>query len=235
MVESTKAMCLVTEYCNNGALMELVSDNKRVPEHTAKNLVKSILLAVNYCHQNGVVHRDLKPDNIMFHGGEVKIIDFGFAERVQEGQFLEDAVGTPRYIAPEVLDKKYTSKCDLWSIGVITYNILAGYRPFEAKNRKALFASIRSGQYPLCGEPWDDISEEAKHFISQLLVVDQDKRLSAEQALKHPWISHVDTDANSLDYSKVVQVMFNQMKSFKAETLLQQAIYAYITTNLLDH
>ena len=130
----------------------------------------------------------------MLHGGEVKIIDFGYAERIEQGQYLSEAAGTPSYLAPELFQQKYTNKCDLWSIGVITYEMIAGYRPFRDKKKTKLYAKIQKGEYPLCGDPWNDISEEAKDLISKLLELDQDKRLSAEQALRHPWLRQTEIE-----------------------------------------
>ena len=154
-----------------------------------------LLATINYCHQNGIVHRDLKPQNIVLEEGkqldEFKIIDFGLsAQFVQDkSRMLERVCGTTKFIAPEVWDGKYDSKCDIWSCGIILYQLLSGHVPFQGNtsvitNKLRNYRSRPNFNYPI----WRKISTNAKNFLSMLLIKDPNLRPSATEALNHPWI-----------------------------------------------
>lgn len=138
------------------------------------------------------MHRDLKPENILLEQNkefdQIKIIDFGTSLVVEEGKRLEEKLGTPYYIAPEVLSQNYGCKCDIWSCGVITFIVLSGAPPFNGQNDSEIMKKAKVGKFSFAGPMWNKISEEAKDFITKLLTKDQNKRPSAEEALKHPWI-----------------------------------------------
>jgi calcium-dependent protein kinase len=156
-------------------------------------LIMQVLSCINYCHQNHIVHRDLKPENILLEANknfdEIKIIDFGTSLVFAEGKTLDEKLGTPYYIAPEVLNKKYDSKCDIWSIGVITYIVLSGIPPFNGPTDKDIMKKVKEAKYSFSDPVWAKISDECKDFIAKLLTKDKDKRPSAEEALKHKWLA----------------------------------------------
>lgn len=158
-------------------------------------LIKQVLSCINYCHSNHIVHRDLKPENILLEQNkefdQIKIIDFGTSLVFDENKKLDEKLGTPYYIAPEVLAKNYGAKCDIWSCGVITYIVLSGIPPFNGASDQEIMKKVKLGKFSFQDAVWGSVSDDAKDFITQLLTKDQDKRPSAELALQHPWIQKV--------------------------------------------
>ncbi|CAN0210506.1 unnamed protein product, partial [Discosporangium mesarthrocarpum] len=195
--EDERFIHLVTELCTGGELFDRIiqkteSEEGHYSEKDAKVVVSNILSGIEYCHNvHNICHRDLKPENFLFKrpdsDTEIKIIDFGLSRFEDQQTAMTTRVGTPYYIAPEVLSRKYDKACDLWSIGVITYIILAGYPPFYGESDQEIFASVRQGFFEFPSPEWDTISDEAKGFISSLLKKDPAARLTASQALMHPW------------------------------------------------
>lgn len=197
--EDQKYLHLITELCTGGELFDRIiektqSDEGHFSERDAANLVQCILDAIAYCHdQKGIVHRDLKPENFLFSSRDedavIKIIDFGLSRHDDmKAGIMNTKVGTPYYVAPEVLNREYTKSCDIWSIGVITYILLCGYPPFYGDTDNQIFDSVRTGRFDFPSPDWDDISNNAKDFICAMLRRDPSKRLSAAKALEHPWI-----------------------------------------------
>eukprot|EP00752_Nemacystus_decipiens_P004515 g4123.t1 len=196
---------LVTELCTGGELFDRIlekteSDEGRYSERDAMTLVTKILSAIAYCHdEHNICHRDLKPENFLFKDraddAELKIIDFGLSRFEETNVAMTTRVGTPYYIAPEVLGRNYTKACDLWSIGVIAYILLCGYPPFYGKTDKDIFASVRRGQYDFPGPEWDTVSDAAKEFVGKLLMLDPGDRPTASEALKLPWLHALDDEA----------------------------------------
>jgi calcium-dependent protein kinase len=186
--EDAKYLHLVTELCTGGELFDRIiektqSEEGHFSERDAANLVKSILDAIAYCHDvKQIVHRDLKPENFLFQteaeDAPVKIIDFGLSRYDnQNAGVMKTKVGTPYYVAPEVLNREYTKSCDIWSIGVITYILLCGYPPFYGDSDNEIFSSVRTGLFDFPSPDWDGISESAKDFICCLLKKDPSQRL----------------------------------------------------------
>lgn len=182
---------IVTEYWEGGELFKKIVDQGGIDELEASGLITQILSAVKFLHDTDVCHRDLKPENILFkRQGEdqVKIIDFGLSKQMKKGISMKKKLGTPYYIAPEILEENYGKEVDLWSIGVITYVVLWGYPPFFGNDAKELFINIYNVNYEFWDEDWGFISEEAKDFISRLLIKDPKQRMNVDEALSHPWI-----------------------------------------------
>ena len=191
--ESKHYFDLVMEFCPGGELFERLVQRKSYPESDAKIVIRAICDAVGYCHRRNVVHRDLKPENILFadtsEDAAIKVADFGFAQKVMTAGLATDC-GSPWYVAPEILTGiRYESSVDMWSIGVITYILLCGYPPFRDNNQPRLFAKIRDVQYEFDSPYWDDISDEAKNFVSSLLQGDPKNRMTAAKALQHEWLA----------------------------------------------
>ncbi|KAF4699663.1 hypothetical protein FOZ63_002035 [Perkinsus olseni] len=192
--EDLRNVYLVMELCTGGELFERIAEVGNFTEKVAARLVRQMISPVYYMHSRGVVHRDLKPENFMFSNprdvteASLKIIDFGVSKRIAPGQVLRTRACTPYYVAPEVLSSKYTNTCDMWSIGVIAYILLCGSPPFYGENEMEIIRRVRRGSFEFDLPAWTTVSTEAKDLIEKLLVLDPSRRLTAEQALHHPWI-----------------------------------------------
>ncbi|KAK7282526.1 hypothetical protein RIF29_11378 [Crotalaria pallida] len=191
--EDVNNVYIVMELCEGGELLDRILDRGgRYPEDDAKAIIVQILDVVSYCHLQGVVHRDLKPENFLFASKEenaaMKVIDFGLSDFVRPDQRLNDIVGSAYYVAPEVLHRSYSVEADLWSIGVISYILLCGSRPFWARTESGIFRSVLRANPNFDDLPWPAISPEAKDFVKRLLNKDHRKRMTAAQALTHPWL-----------------------------------------------
>ncbi|CAK0888515.1 unnamed protein product, partial [Prorocentrum cordatum] len=186
--ESGERLYFVMECLQGGELFERFSRLGKFAEPDVSDLVVQILLALNYIHKHGIVHRDIKLQNLMYQrsdGNHVKFIDFGFSKLLDSSMRLKKAVGTLLYVAPEVLQKNYDSQCDMWSLGVIAFVLLAGYFPFSGEN---LAEDIQAGKLDWKPSHWANISDCAADFVKALLKVDPKERLTAHAALEHSWI-----------------------------------------------
>ncbi len=211
----------VLEKVNGGELFDRIVQKTFYSEKEARDLVKVLLDALNYMHSNKIVHRDLKPENLLMTNpdddADVKIVDFGFASS-SEGFDLSEQCGTPAYIAPEILfNKLHGAPVDMWSLGVILYILLGGYPPFHDEDQNELFKRIKAGVYEFHEEYWSAVSAEAKDLISKLLVVNPLERLTAQQALAHPWLTSDEEKLSTLalDGAKAELKKFQAKKRFK--------------------
>lgn len=191
--DTPKTFFMVMELMTGGELFERIYNKGRYTEPEAAAVIARVADALQYCHARGIVHRDLKLENLLLtdssESAEVKIADFGLAKLISQSQAMATACGTPGYVAPEILSQKgYTEKVDCWSLGVILYIMLCGFPPFYDENNAVLFQTIRAGDFGFPSPYWDDISEEAKDLVRKLLRVDPKDRLSAAEVLEHPWI-----------------------------------------------
>ncbi|MCO5590989.1 hypothetical protein L7F22_044965 [Adiantum nelumboides] len=179
--------------CEGGELLDrILSRGGRYSEEDAKVIVVQILNIVSFCHMQGVVHRDLKPENFLFltkdENSAMKAIDFGLSDFVKPEERLNDIVGSAYYVAPEVLHRSYSTEADVWSIGVITYILLCGSRPFWARTESGIFRAVIRADPSFDEMPWPSLTVEAKDFVKRLLSRDYRKRMTAAQALTHPWL-----------------------------------------------
>ncbi|MQL99259.1 hypothetical protein Taro_031993 [Colocasia esculenta] len=184
---------IVMELCRGGELLDrILARGGKYSEDDARAVVVQILNVVSFCHLQGVVHRDLKPENFLFTSKEenasLKAIDFGLSDFVKPDERLNDIVGSAYYVAPEVLRRSYGTEADMWSIGVIAYILLCGSRPFWARTESGIFRAVLKAEPSFEELPWPSLSCEAKDFVKRLLNKDYRKRLTAAQALSHPWI-----------------------------------------------
>lgn len=191
--EDANNVYIVMELCEGGELLDrILSRGGRYSEKDAKGIVTQILTVVSFCHLQGVVHRDLKPENFLFSTRDedaiMKVIDFGLSDFIKPEQRLNDIVGSAYYVAPEVLHRSYSYEADIWSIGVITYILLCGSRPFWARTESGIFRSVLRADPNFDDSPWPTVSPEAKDFVRRLLNKDHRKRMTAAQALAHPWL-----------------------------------------------
>ncbi|XP_047338264.1 CDPK-related kinase 3 [Impatiens glandulifera] len=191
--EDTNNIYIVMDLCEGGELLDrILSRGGRYPEHDAKLIVVQILSVVSFCHLQGVVHRDLKPENFLFmsknEDSDMKLIDFGLSDFIKPDERLNDIVGSAYYVAPEVLHRSYSLEADIWSIGVITYILLCGSRPFWSRTESGIFRAVLRADPNFDDLPWPSVSVEAKDFVKRLLNKDFRKRMTAAQALTHPWL-----------------------------------------------
>ncbi|XP_021815041.1 CDPK-related kinase 3 isoform X1 [Prunus avium] len=191
--EDANNVYIVMELCEGGELLDrILSRGGRYAEEDAKHIVVQILSVVAFCHLQGVVHRDLKPENFLFasrsEDADMKLIDFGLSDFIRPDERLNDIVGSAYYVAPEVLHRSYSLEGDIWSIGVITYILLCGSRPFWARTESGIFRAVLRADPSFDDLPWPSMSLEAKDFVRRLLNKDYRKRMTAVQALAHPWL-----------------------------------------------
>ncbi|KAF2071951.1 hypothetical protein CYY_006726 [Polysphondylium violaceum] len=194
LFDTQDKLYLVMELVTGGELFDKIVEKGSYSEKDASALVQKIVSAVGYLHSVGIVHRDLKPENLLLKTKnddlEVAIADFGLSKIVGNSVVMQTACGTPSYVAPEVLNATaYDKEVDMWSVGVITYILLCGFPPFYGDTVPEIFEQIMEANYDFPEDYWGQISKEAKDFIQKLLVVDVSKRLSAQDALKHPWLT----------------------------------------------
>ncbi|XP_050446264.1 calcium/calmodulin-dependent protein kinase type II subunit gamma isoform X1 [Cataglyphis hispanica] len=217
---------LVFDLVTGGELFEDIVAREFYSEADASHCIQQILESVHHCHHNGVVHRDLKPENLLLaskaKGAAVKLADFGLAIEVQgEAQAWYGFAGTPGYLSPEVLKKEpYGKAVDIWACGVILYILLVGYPPFWDEDQHRLYGQIKAGSYDYPSPEWDTVTPEAKNLINQMLTVNPGKRITASEALKHPWICQRERVASVVHRQETVDCL----KKFNARRKLKGAI-----------
>uniref|UniRef100_A0A8C9VPZ4 calcium/calmodulin-dependent protein kinase n=1 Tax=Scleropages formosus TaxID=113540 RepID=A0A8C9VPZ4_SCLFO len=215
---------LIFDLVTGGELFEDIVAREYYSEADASHCIQQILEAVLHCHQMGVVHRDLKPENLLLasksKGAAVKLADFGLAIEVEgDQQAWFGFAGTPGYLSPEVLRKDpYGKAVDLWACGVILYILLVGYPPFWDEDQHRLYQQIKAGAYDFPSPEWDTVTPEAKDLINKMLTINPAKRITASEALKHPWISHRSTVASCMHRQETVECLkkFNARRKLKS-------------------
>ena len=198
--EDPTKVYLVMELESGGELFDYIEERGSYTEKDAANVVRQVLSAVGYMHSQGIVHRDLKTENLLYHSkdkdSKIMICDFGVS-KISDSGIMTTLCGTSGYVAPEVLERKpYGKSVDLWSIGVITYILLCGYPPFYDENDANLLEQILEGNIEFDSPFWDDISLDAKEFICSLMSLAPNNRPSCEEAMKHPWIKAATSRVN---------------------------------------
>ncbi|EFA79379.1 myosin light chain kinase [Heterostelium album PN500] len=217
LFDTPNNLYLVMELVTGGELFDKIVEKGSYCEADAVQLVRKIVSAVQYLHNANIAHRDLKPENLLLKTAssdlEVAIADFGLSKLVSQETMMQTACGTPSYVAPEVLNATgYDKEVDMWSVGVITYILLCGFPPFYGDTIPEIFEFIMEANFEYPEEYWSHISSAAKDFINKLLVVDAKARLSAEDALNHPWLlSKGSTEA--LPKAKLASFVAERQKS----------------------
>uniref|UniRef100_A0A8C4XA25 calcium/calmodulin-dependent protein kinase n=1 Tax=Erpetoichthys calabaricus TaxID=27687 RepID=A0A8C4XA25_ERPCA len=214
---------LVFDLVTGGELFEDIVAREYYSEADASHCIHQILESVNHIHQHDIVHRDLKPENLLLasklKGAAVKLADFGLAIEVQgEQQAWFGFAGTPGYLSPEVLRKDpYGKPVDIWACGVILYILLVGYPPFWDEDQHKLYQQIKAGAYDFPSPEWDTVTPEAKNLINQMLTINPAKRITADQALKHPWVCQRSTVASMMHRQETVECLrkFNARRKLK--------------------
>uniref|UniRef100_A0A8B9CEN2 calcium/calmodulin-dependent protein kinase n=1 Tax=Anser brachyrhynchus TaxID=132585 RepID=A0A8B9CEN2_9AVES len=227
---------LVFDLVTGGELFEDIVAREYYSEADASHCIQQILESVNHCHLNGIVHRDLKPENLLLasksKGAAVKLADFGLAIEVQgEQQAWFGFAGTPGYLSPEVLRKDpYGKPVDMWACGVILYILLVGYPPFWDEDQHRLYQQIKAGAYDFPSPEWDTVTPEAKDLINKMLTINPAKRITASEALKHPWICQRSTVASMMHRQETVDCLkkFNARRKLKVRMKTSTWLVLYI-------
>ncbi|KAM7257576.1 hypothetical protein ACFE04_013317 [Oxalis oulophora] len=205
--EESDSFHLVMELCSGGRLIDQMVEVVRYTEQRAANIFKDVMQVIKYCHDMGVVHRDVKPENILYTtSGKLKLADFGLAMRISNdvmkvatctyeihhfsisGQTLSGLAGSPAYVAPEVIAGNYTEKVDIWSAGVLLHALLVGSLPFQGDSLDAVFKAIKNVKLDFHTGIWESVSKPARDLLSRMLTRDVSARITAEEVLRHPWI-----------------------------------------------
>ncbi|KAL1917868.1 uncharacterized protein VTP21DRAFT_3702 [Calcarisporiella thermophila] len=238
--ETMNNLYLVTELAQGGELFDRICRKGNYYEKDAAELVRVICDAVAYLHDNGIVHRDLKPENLLFRthheDSDLLIADFGLSRIMDAERFsvLTTTCGTPGYMAPEIFKKTGHGKpVDLWAIGVITYFLLSGMTPFDRENSFDEMHAIVNADYTFEPAYWEGISELAKDFIRSLLTIDPERRLTARQALHHPWLVSMTPDS---PVDKMRDLLPNVRQNFNARRTFKKAVdVVKLTIKLKKH
>ena len=237
-----KFVHLVMEFLSGGELFDKITSETKILESEVVRIMKRVLSAVSYLHINGICHRDLKLENFIFsHKGsdaEIKIIDFGLSKRYNPIQVsdLSTIVGTALYVAPEVLQGKYDYRCDYWSLGVVMYTLLGGYPPFFGENNKEIFKKVMDAKLLFDSPVWQRVTKQGKDLIMKLIVKQPERRLTATEALKHPWFTFFsqENDPESKIEAKTVYNLRNYKKlpAFKKEVM--RVIFSLMNENEIE-
>ncbi|XP_078011174.1 ribosomal protein S6 kinase alpha-2 isoform X4 [Phascolarctos cinereus] len=243
-----KYVYLVMELMRGGELLDRILRQKYFSEREASAVLCTITKTMDYLHSQGVVHRDLKPSNILYmdesgNPDSIRICDFGFAKQLRaENGLLMTPCYTANFVAPEVLKRQgYDAACDIWSLGILLYTMLAGFTPFANgpdDTPEEILARIGSGKYALSGGNWDSVSDAAKDVVSKMLHVDPHQRLTAAQVLRHPWIVNRDyLSQNQLSRQDVHLVKGAMAATYLALNRTPQAprLEPVLSSNLAQH
>ena len=233
---------IINEYCKYGELFEQI--NKIFSETQIAVMFRQILSGLAYLHSNNIIHRDLKLENILISDIEksyttnedlflLKIIDFGTAKIFDKNKYPRAVVGSIYYIAPEVLLKKYGKECDMWSTGVILYMFIVGHAPFDGKTNREIMEKIKLGKFSRTEPRWQKASNEVKDLINKLLVLDRKKRLTAFEALQHPWfkVSNSSILYNNISKDEVLKCIQNLL-NYSIKSKFEELVLAYIVHNI---
>ncbi|CAL8171276.1 unnamed protein product [Prunus armeniaca] len=231
--EDDSYVFIVMELCEGGELLDRILEKKdsRYTEKDAAVVVRQMLKVAAECHLHGLVHRDMKPENFLFKSkaldSPLKATDFGLSDFIKPGKKFQDIVGSAYYVAPEVLRRKSGPESDVWSIGVITYILLCGRRPFWDKTEDGIFKEVLRNKPDFRRKPWPTISSSAKDFVKKILVKDPRARLTAAQALSHPWVRE---GGNASEIPIDISVLNNMRQFVRYSRLKQFALRALAST-----
>ncbi|XP_010256099.1 PREDICTED: calcium-dependent protein kinase 10-like [Nelumbo nucifera] len=223
--EDNEAIHLVMELCEGGELFDRIVARGHYSERAAANVARTIAEVIRMCHENGVMHRDLKPENFLFankrENAPLKAIDFGLSVFFRPGERFSEIVGSPYYMAPEVLKRNYGPEVDIWSAGVILYILLCGVPPFWAETEHGVAQAILRGVIDFKRDPWPMVSESAKNLVLQMLEPDPRKRLTVQQVLEHSWLQNAKKAPNAPlgDIVRTRLKQFSVMNRFKKKAM----------------
>jgi calcium-dependent protein kinase len=233
LFEDPSRFYLVMELCTGGELFGAIAKRRALTEGQAAKVMLQLLGCVAYCHDKKVIHRDLKPENILLvdSDGElnIKVADFGSSVLIDPNAKLTGCAGSAYYVAPEVIEGTYNELCDLWSCGIILFIMLTGRPPYAGSNERQILENVRLSPFDPTNYDFKGISPEAIDLIVKLLKVDLKERISAAEAVNHPWVQHYRSHASTAELSSAL----SQLRSFNATYKLKDAVYTYLATNVI--
>ena len=227
---------IVMELCKGKEVFDNICNHGYLSERKVQNIIFKVLLAISHCHSRGITHRDLKPENILFESlkpdAEIKLIDFGLSRKYSKDEKMHTILGTPYYVAPEVLKGNYDEKCDIWSIGAMTYLMLCGDPPFTGESNTEIFKKIVKADLKFNSYKWKNISDDAKDFVKLCLNKNPGQRPSATEAISHRWFKIVISKTHNL--KNIPQYILENIKNFDIEDKFKQMIIKYMINNIND-
>ena len=238
---SKDAYYLITEYCEGGELFNIISQKKKLTEIQCAYIMYQVLSAIKYCHKMKIMHRDLKPENILIYKHDkekdfydVKICDFGTSQVFKKGEWQSQPCGSVYYVAPEVIHKKYNSKCDLWSCGVIMFMLLSNKAPFGGKTDREIIKNVLMGLYNK--NFLQNCSEITLDLIAKLLEKDYKVRINADLAMKHKFFTqfNIKNLLNDIKDEGIINKLINNLKNYKCQSIIQETALAYLVHNYTE-
>jgi calcium-dependent protein kinase len=241
--EDERQMHIVEEICTGGSLTQIMERHGGyMSERDAMKIMKAVLEVVAHCHSMGVLYRDIKPDNFLLLDpsasySHIKAIDFGISVFLKPGEFEQEMCGTPSYMAPEVFDNEYSLPSDVWSCGVMMYQLLSGSFPFNARTMIDLSREILTGKINMDGDAWRKVSPVAKDLLIHMMTLRPEKRYTAQEALHHPWFSARRVSMNgvvtqAIDRKGLANTMLQRLRSFSKMSSFQQEAMRQAVTRL---
>ena len=225
---------IVMELCSGKEIFEKIVSDGKISEKMVSQIITKVLHAISYCHSKGITHRDLKPENILFSSpspnAEIKLVDFGLSRKYQTNEKMHTILGTPYYIAPEVLQGEYDEKCDVWSIGAMTYIMLCGEPPFNAETNNEIFTKIVKDELKFTSDNWKHISNDAKDFIMKCMTKKSENRLSASNALNHPWFKNILKEVHKEEYF-ATDILLN-LRNFSSPEKFKKIVLKFFVNNI---
>jgi calcium-dependent protein kinase len=234
---------LVMEYLSGGDIFKKIQRMKSLQQNFIEKILYKVLCAINYCHSIGICHRDIKPENILFkdesENAEIKLVDFGLSKKfnTQVNELMHSFLGTPYFIAPEVINMKYDFNCDMWSIGATAFMLFTGHPPFPEKKREEVLNKIKYSPVNYEKEIWSIYSPQALEFVQALLVKNPKKRLTPEKAINHKFFKNINKEINNnknIDIS-ILQNMLNFENQIKFKKLVLSLLIKTLPQDNLEN
>ena len=236
---SKESFSIITEFCDGGDLFQEIVDKGPFREKYCAFVIYQILSAINHCHSLNIIHRDLKPENVLIVDKDkneyprIKICDFGTSKIFEKGMTQRTTIGSPYYSAPEVLQKNYTEKCDIWSCGVILYILLSARPPFGGENDEEIIENVQKGRIDWSSPPFNKLTKTCLDLLKKLLTIDPKQRISANEALNHKWFRDNTSKElfNTIKDQKTIKKLIHNLKTYKRESMIQEVALAYLVHN----
>ena len=231
---------IIMEHCKGGSLFKEIMTNGPFDETYTAYVMYQLFSAIHYYNGLNIIHRDLKPENILIANKNkinnypnIKICDFGMSKIVSKDSSEKSVVGSLYYVAPEVLNKNYNEKCDLWSCGVIMYFLLTKKVPFSSAFNNEIIEKIKKGEYDTKSPPLDKLSPNGLDLMQKLLTIDVNKRINIKEVLNHPWFKEQNSKElyNKILDEKIAQRLLTNLKKYKKNSIIQETALAYLVHN----